>query len=146
MEFEKININDYGEVLYKLDVEAFNRDFDYPSPSVAMTLSYLQGCEVYLGRVNGEPAGVLAYERSSGRTEVKQIVVKPQYQNKGYGRQIVGKLLEETGGRHVWLVTHPKNIRAVILYLKSGFVITGYNKDYYGDGEPRLILQFGGKP
>ena len=48
MEFKKVNPEEYGELLYQMDIEAFNRDFDFPSTSVKLTLGFLKGCEVYL--------------------------------------------------------------------------------------------------
>ena len=38
------------------------------------------------------------------------------------------------------LVTHPQNTAALKLYSKYGFIVTGQKENYYGDGEPRLIL------
>ena len=51
------------------------------------------------------------------------------------------KLLELVKGNQVYMITHPKNIAAIILYLKNGFEIASWKENCYGDGEPRLILQ-----
>lgn len=141
MKFEKINPKNYGELLFKMDTEAFCRDFDYPSPSIKMTLDYLKGCEVYLAYLDKDPIGLFAYMKKNNNVEVKQIVVMPRYQNKGYGKIIVRKLLDLVKGSKIWLVTHPKNKAAIILYLKMGFLITGWKDNYYDDGQPRLLLQ-----
>lgn len=140
MQFNKIDISQYGKQLYDMDVRAFNRSYDYPSPSVVMTLSYLKDCEVYMCEADGAPVGILAYAQVRGEVEVKQILVLPEYQNKGYGKNIVDKLIELTKGKKVWLVTHPKNTAAIILYLKRGFELAGWMDNYYGDGEPRIKL------
>lgn len=141
MIFKKINPSDYGDLLFNMDVSAFNRSFDYPSSSIAMTLDYLKNCHVYLAFVDNAPVGVLAYEKKGDGIEVKQIIVLPEYQGKGHGRLIVKKLIDLTKGHHVWLVTHPKNTAAIVLYLKHGFEITEWKANYYGDGEPRLLLK-----
>lgn len=141
MEFRKINPQEYGELLFRMDVQAFCRSFDYPSRSVEMTLDYLKDCEVFLAYKNGTPIGLFAYKKDAGAVEVKQIIVLPEYQGKGFGKVLVAKLLETVKDDKVWLVTHPKNSRAIVLYLKSGFTIKDWKNDYYGDGEPRIILQ-----
>jgi ribosomal protein S18 acetylase RimI-like enzyme len=141
MEFKKINPGEYGELLYKLDIQAFTRDFDYPSTSIQLTLKYLENCDVYLAYRNDNLIGVLAFEKKGGELEVKQIIVLPKYQGHGYGTIIVKKLLDLSKGYKTWLVTHPKNTRAIILYLKNGFQITAWKANYYGDREPRIVLQ-----
>lgn len=57
MRLKKVNPKDYGELLFKMDIEAFCRDFDYPSSSVKMTLKYLKGCDVYLAYLDAEKYG-----------------------------------------------------------------------------------------
>jgi len=141
MEFKKINPDEYSELLYQMDVEAFNRDFDFSSTSVKLTLSFLKGCEVFLVYEKNIPIGFLAYKTNEGGVKVKQIIVLPKYQKKSYGKLIVKKLLELVKGNNVYLHTHPKNTAAIILYLKNGFQITAWKENYYGDGEPRLIFR-----
>jgi len=38
------------------------------------------------------------------------------------------------------LAAHPDNFRAIKLYQSLGFAIESRKENYYGDGEPRLIL------
>jgi len=82
-----------------------------------------------------------AYEHQDDGVEEKQIIVLPKYQGKGFGKVIVKKLLALAKGNNIYLHTHPKNIVAIILYLKNGFEITSWKENYYGDGEPRLIFR-----
>lgn len=140
MELKKINPKDNGELLFKMDVQAFCRDFDYPSPSVEKTLDYLKDCDVHLAYENNELVGLVAYKNDHNAIELKQLVILPQFQGKGYGKELVKKLLELTKGHKVWLVTHPKNSAAIVLYVKNGFKITSWKDNYYGD-EPRLVLE-----
>lgn len=141
MEFKKINPEEYGELLYQMDVKAFNRDFDFPSTSVKLTLDFLKGCEVYLVYGKNIPIGLFAYKHNEDWVEVKQIIVLPEYQNRGFGKAIMKKLLELVKGKNIYLHTHPKNTAAIILYLKNGFEITTWKENYYGDGKPRMILR-----
>ncbi len=140
MKFELINQSEHGQLLYEMDVKAFTRDFDFPSRSVDETIKYLSGCDVYLAYKDKELVGLFAIKIDKEVIEVKQIIVLPKHQKKGYGEEIVKKLLQVTKGKKVKLVVHPKNIIALILYLKNGFEIIEWKDNFYGDGEPRLIL------
>lgn len=139
--YKKIDAHLYGKLLYQMDIQAFNRSFDYPSPSVQMTLDYLKNCEVYLVYLGQKVIGTFSFDASKSEVEIKQIIVLPDYQNKGYGTKIISKILHLNKLRNLWLITHPLNTSAVILYLKNEFEITGWKDNYYGDGKPRIILK-----
>ena len=140
--YKKINPHDYGKLLYEMDINAFNRNFDYPSPSIAMTLDYLKNCNVYLVYSNETVIGLFAFKDVDKKVEVKQIIVLSDYQHKGYGKEIIKEIFRINKNKSIWLVTHPKNTSAIILYLKNGFEITGWKNNYYGDNQPRIIFHF----
>lgn len=140
LEFKKINPQDYGELLFKMDVKTFCREYDYPSNSVETTLDYLKNCIVYLVEIDKVTIGLFAYSEKDNEVEVKQIIVLPEFQNKGYGKKIVKKILELCKNKKVWLVTHPKNTGAIIVYLKNGFELSGWKENYYEDGQPRIVF------
>ena len=141
-DYKKIDVNEYGKLLYEMDIAVFNRDFDYPSPSIKMTLDYLKNCEVYLIYTENDVVGLFALKEADDKTEVRQLIVLPKHQNKGYGKKIIKEILRIKKGKSIWLIAHPKNIHAIILYLKNGFVIQGWKDNYYGDGQPRIILNY----
>jgi ribosomal protein S18 acetylase RimI-like enzyme len=49
--------------------------------------------------------------------------------------------LQTIGIKPVHLVVHPKNVGALLLYLKCGFEMYGWDENYYGDGQPRLLVK-----
>ena len=72
---------------------------------------------------------------------VNDLTIKPEYQNQGLGSKGMEFLLDRLKNiPKIELVTHPKNNPAIRLYLKFGFEIEGWKDNFYGDGEPRLIL------
>ncbi len=142
MKILKVDIKKEGKTLFELDNEAFNRDFDLPSRDIQEQVNYLQGSESYILYDEDAPAGFFAFKKDQDGIEVKAIVVDPEKQGKGYGRAMMRKLLELTAGNKLHLVTHPKNTSAIVFYLKSGFEIYGWKDNYYGDGEPRLLLKY----
>lgn len=142
MYIKKVSLKEKAQELFEMDVQTFIRDFDYPATTVADTISYLTGCEVYFVYEADKPIGSFSYkDDKNGQIEVLQVAIVPQHQGKGHGKKIVKYLLDLVKGKPVWLVTHPKNTPAIITYLKSGFVISGWKDNYYGDGQPRLILK-----
>jgi len=67
-------------------------------------------------------------------------VIDPEFQSKGMGRQAMGLILGITNGVKIDLVTHPDNVKAVKLYRSLGFEIVERKENYWGDGEPRVIM------
>jgi len=70
------------------------------------------------------------------------LVVDPNFQGRGIGRKALRWLLANDlkNFKRVDLATHPHNTRAIMLYLSLGFVIESWKDNYYGDGEPRIVL------
>jgi ribosomal-protein-alanine N-acetyltransferase len=44
------------------------------------------------------------------------------------------------GSNRIDLVTHPENSSALELYSSLGFKVESRQENYFGDGEPRLVL------
>lgn len=141
MRIEKISLQEKAQLLFEMDVKSFIRDFDYPARNVEDTVSYLTGCEIYLAYEKNEVIGSFSFIEKNNEVEIKQLMVLPRFQGKGYGEKLVINLLNIVKGKKVWLVTHPKNTPAIITYLKAGFVIHGWKDNYYGDGQPRLLFR-----
>lgn len=141
MEITKVDHIQEAKTLLELDNKAFHRDFDLPSRNIQEQIDYLQGSDVYVLYDEDEPVGFFAFKKVNDGIEVKAIVVTPEKQGKGHGKAMMKYLLEVTAGNTLHLVTHPKNSSAITYYLKSGFEIYGWKDNYYGDGEPRLLLK-----
>ncbi len=144
MKIVKVDATKEAEALFNLDNKAFHRDFDLPPRNIQEQIDYLQGSDVYILYDNDVPVGFFAFKKENDGIEVKVIVVIPEKQGKGYGKAMMKKLFELTNGKIIHLVTHPKNTSAIVYYLKSGFEIYGWKDNYYGDGEPRLLLKHTG--
>lgn len=130
------------DTLFNLDVKSFNRPFDYPAKSKDDVTKYLGDAIIYLCYIKGDVVGSFSYKRKKdGSYDFLQMVVLPKYQGKGVGKYMTKKMLEKLKGKKVYTATHPLNIPAIILYLKNGFQIYGFKDNYYGDGEPRLLLR-----
>lgn len=143
IKIKKESLKEISQILFKIDNKAFSRDFDLPSKDVAEQERYLKNSSVYVAYDGKTPIGFFAYEhKDNNEIEVKSIAVIPEYQKKGVGKLMMKKLLKLVKDYSVKTVTHPYNTGAIILYLKHGFQIYGWKNNYYGDGQPRLLLKF----
>ena len=81
------------------------------------------------------------YDEKGDVAYISYMVVDPAYQGRGVARKALISVLEELKGkRRIELVTHPDNAKALKLYQSLGFIVEGRKENYYGDGEPRLML------
>lgn len=97
---------------------------------------------VYLIQKDGVVVGDIQYEKKGeGHMQITGLVVKPEFQRQGIAREALTQILEELKNfKRIDLTTHPKNTKALELYKSLGFVVESEKEDYYGDGQPRLIL------
>lgn len=102
----------------------------------------LQKGKVYLIEKNSVVVGNLSYEqKDNNHVYISGLVISPSFQDQGIAREVLTNLLKEIKDvQRIDLVTHPDNYRALKLYQSLGFVIESRKENYYGDGEPRLIL------
>ncbi len=98
--------------------------------------------QVYFIKKDSKIVGTIQYEmKSPDHAYLSGLVVDPRFQGQGIGREASKLILQELKDmKRVDLITHPHNTRALMLYLSLGFVIESWKDDYYGDGEPRLVL------
>lgn len=97
---------------------------------------------VYIIKKGGVAVGNISYEKK-GRNHVylSSCVIDLRFQNRGIGSEALTFVLKKLKKiKRIDLVTHPRNTAAIILYLSFGFIIESWKDNYYGDGEPRLVL------
>ena len=102
----------------------------------------MQRGDVYLIERDGVVMGNLSYERQGNdRVYISGLAISPAFQGQGIGREVLSNLLVELKDvRRIDLVAHPDNQTALNLYQSLGFVVESRKENYYGDGEPRLVL------
>lgn len=96
----------------------------------------------YFIKRNGELVGTAAYcKREDGSCYISNMAVGPAHRGQGIARAALEFLLDKCGNAwRIDLVTHPENFRSIPLYESFGFVIESRIEDYYGDGEPRVVM------
>lgn len=95
----------------------------------------------------GEVAGYAlgAPSLRPGEGWIVSAAVLPAHRGGGVATRLTRALLDACAGRgmtEVRLTVHPGNPAAVGLYRKLGFAVVGEEADYFGLGEPRLVMRF----
>lgn len=97
---------------------------------------------VYLIKKEEDVVGTIQYQlEGKDCAHITGFVVDPRFQEQGIGREALARVLEELKEiKRIDLVTHPHNTPAIMLYLSFGFIIESWKDNYFGDGEPRIVL------
>ena len=97
---------------------------------------------LYLIKSNATVVGIAAYRvREKGSIYISNVAVDPAFRRLGIARLVMEHILGiNKNARRIELVTHPENEHALRLYVSLGFAIESLRENYFGDGEPRLVL------
>ena len=103
---------------------------------------YIKNTVVYLIKKGNDIAGSISYEiKDENHADLSGLVIKPEFQKQGLAKKALAKLLEELNKfKLIDLVVHPDNVSALKLYESFGFVVKCRKENFYGDGEPRLVM------
>lgn len=105
-------------------------------------LEELKTDKIFLIEIGGETVGSVMYEiKSPEHAYISGLVVSPKFQGKGIAREAMTRVLEDLKNyKRIDLVTHPENKPAIKLYESLGFKIESQIENYFGDGEPRVVM------
>lgn len=90
------------------------------------------------GRIVGFIIGSICVQRNASDGHVLTIDVSPQYQRKGLGLKLlreIEKIFIEREVKKCHLEVREDNVKALMLYEKSGFKRIGKLKNYYGKSD-----------
>jgi ribosomal-protein-alanine N-acetyltransferase len=129
--------------LHDLDKEVFG-EFAYP---LFVLRQFMDVHSRHLLVVDADPplCGYLlaAYAAKASDAWLLGIGVQREYRARGYARKLLELSLEKLdadGARRVRLTVKPENHSAIRLYESVGFRRTGFEPQYYGDGEDRFEM------
>jgi len=97
---------------------------------------------IYLILKDGVIVGDVSYEkRNKDKAHISGLAIDPNFQGMGIGREAVKLVLKDLKGvKVIELATHPDNEKALKLYSSFGFARKGIVENYFGDGEPRILM------
>ncbi|KKW06103.1 MAG: Acetyltransferase family protein [Candidatus Moranbacteria bacterium GW2011_GWE1_49_15] len=96
---------------------------------------------VYLIENEGLLVGNISYEiKDADSAYISGLIIRKEFQRQGLAKRAMALLLEELKKfKRLSLVVHPDN-HAVKLYESFGFEKDSRVENYFGDGEPRLVM------
>ncbi|CAH1542811.1 acetyltransferase [Vibrio harveyi] len=98
-----------------------------------------------VAKEEGQIAGYVLMATSDEQNTqwILSLAVDATHRGKGVARLLVDKVLSKVEtGSVVKLTVDPDNIPAFKLYSSLGFVVVAEEDNYFGDQEPRLVMQF----
>jgi ribosomal-protein-alanine N-acetyltransferase len=113
-----------------------------PLGTIEDALTEIEDNILYFICQDGMIVGTIAYRmRPDGSVHISSLNVDPAHRHRGIARAaMVHVLAEAKGACRIDLVAHPENEPALQLYLSLGFKIESRRENFFGDGEPRLVL------
>jgi len=105
-------------------------------------LDYIKNDFVFLIKNNDIVVGLVSFKVIKKKTaSCNGLVIYPKFRRKGFGIKAMSLVLKKMSKYpRVDLVVHPHNNPAISLYLSLGFTIEAWQDNYFGDGEPRLVM------
>ncbi len=102
---------------------------------------YVKNSIVYLIKNDDDIVGSISYDViDANHADISGLVIKPEFQKQGFGRKAMELLLEKLKDyKKLSLVVHPDN-HARKLYESFGFIIESRKENFFGDGEPRIVM------
>ena len=136
--------NELGQI-YELEKQIFE-PMNYPLFVIKQFYDFMR--QMMLVAVN-EQNEVIGYTLGGMNSEeqigwILSLATRQNYQGQGIGRSITEEILDvlrSKGAKDIHLTAHPENKPAIQLYNKLGFETVEEVQDYYGDGEPRLVMR-----
>lgn len=92
------------------------------------------GYSCWVGEIDGSIAGYWLMMNVVDEGHILNCCIAPQWQRRGFGRQIMAHLFEVARGhntRHLFLEVRQSNVPAKRLYESLGFESIGQRRDYY---------------
>ena len=95
----------------------------------------------YVLELNGKIIGYAFITIIKFEIHLNRIAIDPNYQQKGFGLQLLNKILEENSkNKSVFLELKYSNISALKLYNKVGFKKYNIRKNYYSNNNDALLM------
>ena len=128
---------------HKIDQEAFNATA-WSLETFWSELSALNRYYIALIDEEKEIVGFAGLAFNCLDADIQTMVIKPEFQNMGYGKKLLDNLLEkvqEKKSNRVFLEVVADNENAIKLYKSKNFEIISKRSNYYPNGKDAVIMQ-----
>lgn len=134
-----MDVKKTAETLFELECACFS------DPWTFSALEYQSGNEnavISLGCDGDKPVGYALGTVICGEGELYRIGVLPECRSRGLGKRILSDFLsscQKKGAEKTFLEVRSKNLPAIALYQRAGFVQIAVRKGYYGDDDALIF-------
>ena len=128
---------------YEIDKQVFNATA-WSLPTFWSEFTQRNRCYLALVDEKKEIMGFGGIAFNGADADIQTMVIKPEFQKKGYGKQLLDALLEkvkENNSKRVFLEVVAENKPAISLYLSRKFEQIAKRSNYYPDGSDAVIMQ-----
>ena len=128
---------------HEIDKQAFNATA-WSLPTFWSELTQRNRYYLALVDENKEIMGFGGIAFNGADADIQTMVIKPEFQKKGYGKKLLDALLEkvyENKSKRVFLEVVAENKPAISLYLSRKFEQIAQRSNYYPDGSEAVIMQ-----
>lgn len=138
--FERAKVDDW-EVVAKIEASA-DKTLYSPRVDKQELLSYIQESAVFFITKDNQRIGIVSWEtEKDGSIYIHGLVILPEFRGMGIAKAAMQEILENNKAKRYWLVVHPENVAAIKIYESFGFVAKEKKENYFGDGQPRLVME-----
>lgn len=110
----------------------------------SMVDRYIEKSDMFVLDDDGVKGEIVVCERSDGVCEIKNLAVEPEFQNRGYGKKLIGFVCEKFSGKYPSiLVGTGDGGLAVPFYERCGFVKAFTVKNFFMDNYDHPIFENG---
>jgi len=113
--------------------EALNKDYQFSKNTIKKIL-----------KIQNKIVAVFELNIIFDTAEILIISVKPQYQQKGIGKEIMNYIInfcKSSNVKYIYLEVAENNQKAINLYKKFGFEIYNIRKDYYENKINAILMK-----
>jgi len=98
-----------------------------------------------VAKVNGKAVGYAGLWKVFDEGHITNVAVHPEYRRNGVGYMLVKSLIEMAEQEDITRMTlevRKSNVLAQNLYMKFGFKVEGFRKEYYADNKEDAIIMW----
>jgi len=101
-----------------------------------------ENATVYAIAKGKDVVGDISYEiKDKSTAYISGLCIDKNFQGQGVGKEAVKLMLGDLKNfEKIELATHPDNTNAIKLYKSFGFETKSQIENYFGDGQPRIIM------
>lgn len=88
--------------------------------------------------------GFLSFSLFFDESELLLIALKPEFQNKGYGKMLMEfylKTMKDNNIKTCYLEVSVNNLKAINFYKRFGFFQYGFREKYYSNGDDAILMK-----